>query len=130
MGKYDSYVIQKVLFFKAPLSCTVKYPYNLFCEKLSVCGVFLLLGNAIKDSVLDKAREGSVFGLLANKVTGLPVKAQLLMFVKYVDTESGVANMYFLELKICQKLKELMYQSIPSLTIAPPPRRPPGIRTF
>ena len=69
--------------------------------------MFLLLGNPIKDSVLDKAREGSVFGLLANKVTDFPVKAQLLMFVKYADTESGVANMYFLELKICQKLKEL-----------------------
>ena len=30
------------------------------------------------------------------------------MFAKYVDTESGVANMNFLELKSCYKLKELI----------------------
>ena len=76
--------------------------------------MFLLSANVIEDSVLDKALEGSVFGLQANKVTDFTVKAQLLMFVKYVDTESGVANMYFLEFKICQKvkkLKELMLMS-------------------
>ena len=57
--------------------------------------MFLLLGNVIKDSVLDKVREGSVFGLLADEATDISVKAQLLMFVKYLDTESGVAKTDF-----------------------------------
>ena len=51
---------------------------NLFCEKLSIRGMFLLLVNVAKDSVLDKALEGSV-------ATDFTVKAQALMFVKYVD---------------------------------------------
>ena len=42
-----------------------------------------------------------VFGLVANEATDFTVKAQLLMFVKYGDTEIGVANMNFLDLKIC-----------------------------
>ena len=66
----------------------------------SVRDMFLLLGNVIKDSVLDKVREGSVFGLLADEATDISVKAQLLMFVKYLDTETetvhGVAKTDFL----------------------------------
>ena len=58
--------------------------------------MFLLLGNMTKDSVLDKVREGSVSGLLVDEATDISVKAQLLMFVKYLDTESGVAKTDFL----------------------------------
>ena len=42
---------------------------------------------------MDKVCEGRVFGLLADEATDISVKAQLLMFVKYLDTESGVAKM-------------------------------------
>ena len=55
--------------------------------------MFLLLEN-IKDSVLDKVFE--VFGLLADEATDISPKAQLLMFVKYLDTESGFTETNFL----------------------------------
>ena len=58
--------------------------------------MFLLLENVIKDSVLDKVFEGSVFGLLADEATDISPKALLLMFVKYLDTESGFTKTNFL----------------------------------
>ena len=58
--------------------------------------MFLPLENVIKDSVLDKVFEGSVFGLLAYEATDISPKAQLLMFVKYLDIESGFTKTNFL----------------------------------
>ena len=45
---------------------------------------------------MDKVFEGSVFGLLAYEATDISPKVQLVMFVKYLDTESGFTETNFL----------------------------------
>ena len=61
--------------------------------------MFITLGDSIREIILQKVKQAKSFGFLADEATDVAVLEQLIMFIKYVDPQEGVAKTKFLATK-------------------------------
>lgn len=64
---------------------------------------FLLLGDTVKDSVIEKAHKAQAYGLLTDEVSDISVTEHLITFIQYFDQELGSVQTSFLS---CQNIFE------------------------
>lgn len=62
----------------------------------SVWEMFLILGETVREQVLQKVGEANFFSILCDEVCGISNKEQLISFVQYVDQDSGKSDVKFL----------------------------------
>ena len=70
-----------------------------FCQHRSAGAVremFLLLGQMVQSDVVEKIKHASTFGLLTDEVCDITNKAQLVIFIKYVDADTSKASTQFI----------------------------------
>ena len=65
----------------------------------SVRGMFITLGESIQEIILERIRRAKSYGILADEAADVAVLQQLIIFLKYVDPDTGVAKMEFLATK-------------------------------
>ncbi|XP_068690462.1 E3 SUMO-protein ligase KIAA1586-like [Montipora foliosa] len=58
--------------------------------------MFLILGETVREQVLQKVGEANFFSILCDEVCDISNKEQLISFVQYVDQDSGKADIKFL----------------------------------
>ena len=61
--------------------------------------MFITLGDSIREIILQKIKQAKSFGFLADEATDVAVLEQLIIFIKYVDPQEGVAKTEFLATK-------------------------------
>ena len=54
--------------------------------------MFITLGETIKELILQRVSKAQSFGILADEAADVAVLEQLIIFIKYVDTEIGEAK--------------------------------------
>ena len=62
----------------------------------SVREIYLSLGDAVKQTLLKKARKATSFGLLMDEVTDITVSSQLIPFIQFWDQEDSTVTTTFL----------------------------------
>lgn len=62
----------------------------------SVREMFLILGETVREQVLQKVGKANFFSILCDEVCDISNKEQLVTFVQYVDQDSGKADVKFL----------------------------------
>ena len=62
----------------------------------SVREMFLILGETVREQVLQKVGKANFFSILCDEVCDISNKEQLISFVQYVDQDSGKADVKFL----------------------------------
>jgi hypothetical protein len=62
----------------------------------SVREMFLLLGQTIKEKILERVTQANCFSTLCDEVSDVSNKEQLVSFVQFVDRDSGKAEIDFL----------------------------------
>jgi hypothetical protein len=58
--------------------------------------MFLLLGQTIKEKILERVTQANCFSMLCDEVSDVSNKEQLVSFVQFVDCDSGKAEIDFL----------------------------------
>jgi hypothetical protein len=58
--------------------------------------MFLILGETIREQVLQKVGKANFFSILCDEVCDVSNKEQLISFVQYVDQHSGMPDVKFL----------------------------------
>lgn len=61
--------------------------------------MFITLGESIQEIILERIRRAKSFGILADDAADVPVLQQLIIFLKYVNRDMGVAKTEFLVTK-------------------------------
>ena len=65
----------------------------------SVREMFITLGESIQEFILERIRRAKSFGILADEAADVAVLQQLIIFLKYVNPDTGVAKTEFLATK-------------------------------
>ncbi|XP_068720533.1 zinc finger protein 862-like [Montipora capricornis] len=65
----------------------------------SVREMFITLGESIQEIILGRIRRAKSFGILADEAADVAVLQQLIIFLKYVNPDTGVAKTEFLATK-------------------------------
>lgn len=61
--------------------------------------MFITLGETIKEIIFQRIKQANSFGILADETADVAVLEQLIVFIKYVDSEAGEARTEFLASK-------------------------------
>ena len=61
--------------------------------------IFITLGESIQEIILERTRSANSFGILADEVADMAVLQQLIIFLKYVNPDTGMAKTEFLATK-------------------------------
>ena len=61
--------------------------------------MFITLGESIQEIILERIRRAKSYGILADEAADVAVLQQLIIFLKYVDPDTGVAKTEFLVTK-------------------------------
>lgn len=76
-----------------------KMKYFQHRSRPSLREMFITLGDSIREIILQKMKQAKSFGLLADEATDIAVLEQLIILIKYVDPQEGVAKTEFLATK-------------------------------
>ena len=61
--------------------------------------MFIILGESIQEIILERTRRARSFGILADEAADVAVLQQLIIFLKYVNPDTGMAKTEFLATK-------------------------------
>ena len=61
--------------------------------------MFITLGESIQEIILERTRRANSFGILADEAADMAVLQQLIIFLKYVNPDTGMAKTEFLATK-------------------------------
>ena len=69
-----------------------EFKYLQHRSRPSLREMFITLGETIKELILQRVSKAQSFGILADEAANVAVLEQLIIFIKYVDTEIGEAK--------------------------------------
>lgn len=61
--------------------------------------IFLILGETVKELLLERVRMAEAYGLMTDEVTDISVKTQLITFIQFFDEDPGCVKTAFLSIQ-------------------------------